>query len=42
MGYVAKGYHKNGTNVLIEVRGKKYPATVQKTPFVPTSYYRGN
>lgn len=42
MGYVNKGYHKVDTPVFIEVRNKKYPAKVEKMPFVPTTYYRGN
>nr|QGJ83602.1 aminomethyltransferase [Opalina sp. OP10] len=33
MGYINKGYHTNDTDVLFEVRGKKYPGKVSKMPF---------
>jgi len=41
MGYVAPSAAELGTAVAVEVRGKLYPATVAKMPFVPNQYYRG-
>jgi len=40
MGYVANGYHKNGTQVKVTVRGRQYDAVVTKMPFVPVHYYK--
>eukprot|EP00753_Platysulcus_tardus_P015552 PLAT5075.1.p1 GENE.PLAT5075.1~~PLAT5075.1.p1 ORF type:complete len:401 (+),score=134.72 PLAT5075.1:38-1204(+) len=40
MGYVAKGYHKAGTELKVVVRKREVDATVTKMPFVPTSYYK--
>jgi aminomethyltransferase len=40
MGYVSAPYSKFGTEVFMEVRGKKIKAVVSKMPFVPTHYYR--
>lgn len=40
-GYVKRGLHKSGTEVDIEIRGKKRPAVVSKMPFVPNNFYRG-
>ncbi|KAK9455444.1 aminomethyltransferase [Dipodascopsis uninucleata] len=40
MGYINKGYFKPGTEILIEVRGRKRPSEIAKMPFVPTNYYR--
>jgi len=40
MGYVATPSSKIGTEVLVKVRGKSYPATVAKMPFVPSNYKR--
>lgn len=40
MGYVPKGLWKAGTELQVEVRGKKHKATVEKMPFVPTNYYK--
>lgn len=40
-GYVQKGLHKKGTELLVQVRNKFYPIIVEKSPLVPTSYYRG-
>jgi len=41
MGYVQSGFHKKGTEVLVEVRKKMRKATVRPMPFVPPKYYRG-
>jgi aminomethyltransferase len=41
MGYVETGASKIGTAVFAEVRGKRVPMEVTKTPFVPQRYYRG-
>lgn len=38
MGYVHKDYSKIGTELVVKVRGKNYPLTVAKMPFVPTTY----
>jgi len=40
MGFINKPYNKQGTELQVVVRGKKYPATVTKMPFVPTKYYK--
>ena len=37
----ATSYSPIGTRLLAEVRNKKLPVTVSKTPFVPNGYYRG-
>ncbi len=34
MGYVAKPYHKKGTEILIQIRKKQIPAVVVRPPFV--------
>ena len=41
MGYVKSGFHKKGTEVLVEVRGKARNAKITSMPFAPTNYYRG-
>lgn len=41
MGYVAAAFASIDTVVYAEVRGKRVPMRVAKTPFVPQSYYRG-
>ena len=41
MGYVPRKYTKAGTEFLVEVRGKRNPATVTKMPFVDTTYFKG-
>lgn len=41
MGYVRNGSHKKGTEVVVEVRGKKRPAVITSMPFVQTRYWRG-
>jgi len=40
MGYVKNGLHKSGTELLVRVRGRDFPMTITKTPFVPAKYYR--
>lgn len=40
MGFIDKPYNKQGTELRVVVRGKKYPAAVTKMPFVPTKYYK--
>jgi glycine cleavage system aminomethyltransferase T len=34
MGYVKSEYSAPGTNILIEARGKMFPAVVTKVPFL--------
>ena len=46
MGYVAKvskeeDYSKEGTEVMVSIRGKLQPAKVTAMPFVESNYYRG-
>lgn len=41
MGYVESAYIGVDTIVYAEVRGKRVPMRVTKTPFVPQRYYRG-
>lgn len=40
-GYVNLGLHKSGTELLVEVRRKRFPIVVSKLPLVPTKYVRG-
>jgi aminomethyltransferase len=40
--YVATKHSKRGTELDVEVRGKRRKATVTKMPFVPTRYWRGD
>lgn len=40
MGYVTPEYGKEGSDVLLSIRGKKLPATVTKMPFVQTNYFK--
>jgi aminomethyltransferase len=42
MAYVASEYAATGTQIEVEVRGKRLAATVTPTPFVPHRYHRGN
>jgi aminomethyltransferase len=42
MAYVASDYAAIGTQIEVEVRGKRLAATVSPTPFVPHRYHRGN
>ncbi|KAH0547360.1 hypothetical protein KQX54_018879 [Cotesia glomerata] len=39
MGYVPPNFSKAGTNLLVEVRGKTWKATVTKMPFIKPNYY---
>lgn len=41
MGYVKSGMHKKGTEVNVEVRGKKRSAVITPMPFVKPRYFRG-
>ncbi|KAJ3039869.1 hypothetical protein HDV00_011651 [Rhizophlyctis rosea] len=41
MGYVKSGFHKQGTDVQVEVRNRLQKAKITKMPFVPHRYYRG-
>ena len=41
MGTVESGAAKIGTKLFAEVRGKRVPMEVTKTPFVPQRYHRG-
>lgn len=41
MGYVKSGMHKKGTEVNVEVRGKKRSAVITPMPFVKSRYFRG-
>ncbi|KAF9329995.1 hypothetical protein BG006_007014 [Podila minutissima] len=40
MGYVKNGLHKAGTELEVEVRGRKQKAVVTKMPFVPAGYHK--
>ena len=40
MGFVETPLAKNGTDLTIDVRGKKIPTTVSSMPFVPPNYWR--
>lgn len=40
MGYIKDGMQKAGTEVQVKVRGKSRKATVTKTPFVPSKFFR--
>ncbi|KAJ7166810.1 hypothetical protein C8R46DRAFT_1095379 [Mycena filopes] len=41
MGYVLNGWHKKGTQLAVEVRGKLRKATVAPMPFIKPRYWRG-
>ena len=41
MGYVENEFSKKNTKVFLEVRGKKYPATICGLPFYKKSYVKG-
>ncbi|EIW59966.1 glycine cleavage system T protein [Trametes versicolor FP-101664 SS1] len=41
MGYVKNGFHKKGTELAVDVRGKQRKAVLTPMPFVPSHYYRG-
>jgi aminomethyltransferase len=40
MGYVTPDFAAIGASLLVETRGKSFPATVVPFPFVPNSYHR--
>ncbi len=41
MGFVDQEFSKKETKILLEVRGKKYPANICKLPFYKKSYVKG-
>jgi len=41
MGYIEKKYSKKDTKIFLEVRGKKYPASICGLPFYKKSYVKG-
>ncbi|KAA1470088.1 Aminomethyltransferase folate-binding domain-containing protein [Dentipellis sp. KUC8613] len=41
MDYILNGWHKKGTEVAVEVRGKHRPAVLTPMPFVKVGYWRG-
>ena len=41
MGYVDKEFSKIDTKILLEVRGKKYPANICELPFYKKNYVKG-
>ena len=41
MGYIDKDFSKANTKILVEVRGKKYPANICGLPFYKKSYVKG-
>ena len=41
MGYIDKEFSKDNTKILVEVRGKKYPANICGLPFYKKSYVKG-
>ena len=41
MGYVENEFSKKNTKVFLEVRGKKYPASICSLPFYKKSYVKG-
>lgn len=42
MGYVQTGFHKQGTELNVQVRSKLQKATVVKMPFLPHKYNETN
>merc|ERR1712113_868352 len=40
IGSVDKPFNKQGTDLQVVVRNKRYPAVTTKMPFVPTKYYK--
>jgi len=42
MGYVSNEFSKNNTEIFLEVRGKKIPASVCKLPFYKKNYAKGS
>ena len=41
MGYIENSFSKIDTKIFLEVRGKKYPASVSNLPFYKKSYVKG-
>jgi aminomethyltransferase len=41
MGYVSPPFHKKGSEVFVEVRGKMRSAKVEAMPFIKVGYFRG-
>jgi len=41
MGYIENSFSKIDTKVFLEVRGKKYPASISNLPFYKKSYVKG-
>ena len=41
MGYVENSFSKINTKIFLEVRGKKYPASISNLPFYKKSYVKG-
>ncbi|MEM9810971.1 MAG: glycine cleavage system aminomethyltransferase GcvT [Pseudomonadota bacterium] len=41
MGYVTSDHAQNGTDIMLDIRGKLHPAVVAPLPFVESRYYRG-
>lgn len=39
--YVQDGLHKKGSNIVVEVRGKKRQAQVVGMPWIKPGYFRG-
>lgn len=40
MGFVGNKFRKAGTKIVVDIRGRKVPAVVEKLPFIPANYYR--
>ena len=41
MGYIDREFSKVDTKILLEVRGKKYPANICALPFYKKNYVKG-
>ena len=41
MGYIESSFSKVDTKIFLEVRGKKYPASISNLPFYKKSYVKG-
>ena len=42
MGYVNNTYTKENTKIYLEIRGKKFSASICKLPFYKKNYYKGD
>lgn len=40
LGYVPPEYAANDSQIIVDLRGRKTPATITKLPFVPLKYYK--